>query len=235
MLATSKWDFVRRRATIEVSPSVLALGKDPYPGLKQRRDIPEWNMTTPEYNYSKAWFGDSLILTYLTSAKLLELGCINTDTSVLSPISKQYRIDTDVAGSANKFRTAPKLYIGNHDGIHPLVRRNRFNLTSDYGYECLKPTLRIVTKLLELDSVLDMLWTLGQRWTQVQGTKTMKNVYVYYTGRSTPQQRRHTALELVQLSEYVHFEWGDTKTWDRADAITIPLKGKPGLRGGTST
>jgi hypothetical protein len=232
--ATSRRDWVRRKRTTEVSPSVLALGKDPYPGLRQRRDMPDWNMTTDEYDYSKPWFGDSLIMRFLTPAKLLELGCINTGTGMFSPISYRYRIDPEVAARASKLRTTPQLYIGDHDGIHPLVRRNNFRLTSDYEYECLKPTLRIVTKLLELDSVLDMLWALGQRWTQVQGTKMMKDVYVYYTGRSTPQQRRDTALELVQLSKYVYFEWGDTETWHLAHAATSMLN-EPGLRGGITT
>jgi hypothetical protein len=101
-------------------------------------------------------------LRFLTPAKLLELGCINTGTGMFSPISPRYRIDPEVAARASKLRTAPQLYVGNPDGIHPLVRRNKFHLTSDYEDECLKPTLRIVTKLLELDSVLDMLWALGQ-------------------------------------------------------------------------
>lgn len=232
--ATSRRDWVRRNTAVRVSPSVLALGKNPYPGLKFVRKVPGWNMYTPEYDYSKPWFGESQVLKHLTPAKLLELGCINTDTSVLSPISRRYRIDTNIAKRANKSDTAPKLHIGNHDGIHAIVRRNNFNRTSDYEYECLKPTLRIVTKFLEMDSVLDMLWALGQRWTQVRGTKRLKDVYVYYTGRSTPQQRQDTALELVKLAAHVCFEFvdcGDTT----GDAKTTALDGKPGLRAGTTT
>lgn len=164
----------------------------------------------------------------------MELGCINTGTGLFSPISPQFRIDQEVAARASKQRTAPGLYIGNRDGIHPIVRRNQFKLTSDYEYECLKPTLRIVTRMLEMDSVLDMLWALGQRWTQVRGTKKMKDVYVYYTGQSTPQQRRHTAHELEKLSEYVHFEWGDTKNLDSVSARVLTID-KPGLRGGKTT
>lgn len=153
---------------------------------------------------------------------------------MLSPVSRRYRIDTNIAERADKSTTAPRLHIGNHDGIHPIVRRNNFNRTSDYEYECLKPTLRIVTKLLEMNSVLDMLWALGQRWTQVRGTKRLKDVYVDYTGRSTPQQRQDTALELLQLAEHVCFEWvdfGDTK----GEARTTALDGKPGLRAGATT
>jgi len=226
--ATSRRDWVRRDTAVEVSPSVFALGKEPYPGLKFVRQVPEWNMTTPEYNYSNPWFGESFILRCLTPARLLELGCINTDTT---PVSNRYRIDNDVAARASRSRIAPQLYIGRHYGIHPVVRRTNFNLTSDYEYECLKPTLRLVSKLLEMDSVLDMLWALGQRWTQVQGTKRMKDVYVYYTGRSTPQQRRGTALELIRLAEHVCFRFGDTEQYG-AHATTSPIDGKPGLRGG---
>ncbi|KAI4732501.1 hypothetical protein E4T50_16926 [Aureobasidium sp. EXF-12298] len=232
--ATSKRDWVRRKYTVEVSPSVLALGKNPYPGLKQSRPIPDLNSNTSAYNPCQPWFGDNPLLRYLTPSKLMELGCINTGTGIFSPISPQFRIDAEVAARASRQRTAPGLYIGKHDGIHPIVRRNQFRLTSDYEYECLKPTLRIVTRMLEMDSVLDMLWALGQRWTQVRGTKKMKNVYVYYTGRSTPQQRRQTALELEKLTDFVHFEWGDTKNWDSVSARVYPID-KPGLRGGKTT
>lgn len=233
--ATSRRDWVRRKYTVEVSPSVLALGKNPYPGLKQSRPIPDLNRDTPAYNACQPWFGDSPLLRFLTPSKLLELGCINTGTGIFSPISPQFRIDEGVAARASQQRTAPGLYIGNHDGIHPILRRNQFRLTSDYEYECLKPTLRIVTNMLEMDSVLDVLWALGQRLTQVRGTERMKDVYIYYTGRSTLQQRRQTAKELEKLSEYVYFEWGDTKNFDYAHGITYPIVDKPGMRGGTTT
>ncbi|KAG9599672.1 hypothetical protein KCU86_g3408, partial [Aureobasidium melanogenum] len=213
--ATSKHDWVRRKYTVEVSPSVLALGKNPYPGLKQSRPIPDFNRDTPAYDPYQPWFGDNPLLRYLTPSKLIELGCINTGTSIFSPISPQFRIDAEVATRASRQRTAPGLYIGKHDGIHPIVRRNQFRLTSDYD-------------------VLDMLWALGQRWTQVRGTKKMKDVYVYYTGRSTPQQRRQTAFELEKLTDFVHFEWGDTKNWDSVSARVYPID-KPGLRGGKTT
>ncbi|KAH0290942.1 hypothetical protein M436DRAFT_59945 [Aureobasidium namibiae CBS 147.97] len=229
--ATSRRDWVRRDTAVEVSPSVLALGKEPYPGLKVSHKVPPGYMTTVlDYNYSQPWFGDHIVLHYLTPARLLELGCINTDTT---PVSNRFRIDPDVLAKANKSRLAPS-YIGNHDGIHPILRRRNFNPTSDYEYECLKPTFRVVTKLLEMENALDLLWALGQRCTQVQGTKLKKDVYVYYTGQSTTQQRQETALELVQLAEYVQFSWGDTVS-DGALAITENIVGKPGLRGGITS
>ncbi|KAH0274148.1 hypothetical protein KCU74_g9830, partial [Aureobasidium melanogenum] len=232
--AASKHGWVRRKYTVEVSPSVLALGKNPYPGLRQSRPIPELNRNTPAYDPCQPWFGDNPLLRYLTPSKLLQLGCINTGTGIFSPISPQFRIDQEVAARVSRQRTAPGLYMGKHDGIHPIVRRSQFRLTSDYEYECLKPTLRIVTKMLEMDSVLDMLWSLGQRWTQVRGTKKIKDVYVYYTGRSTPQQRRDTAIELEKLVNFVNFEWGDTKNLDGVSARTYTID-KPGLRGGLTT
>lgn len=211
--ATSKREWVRRKYTVEVSPSVLALGKNPYPGLRQSRSIPELNRNTPAYDPCQPWFGDNPLLRYLTPSKLMKLGCINTGTGVSLPISPQFRIDQEVVARVSRQRTAPGLYMGKHDGIHPIVRRSQFRLTSDYEYECLKPTLRIVTKMLEMDSVLDM---------------------VYYTGRSTPQQRRDTALELEKLVNFVHFEWGDTKNLDSVCAKTYPMD-EPGLRGGITT
>lgn len=89
--------------------------------------------------------------------------------------------------------------------------------------------------MLEMDSVLDVFWALGERLTQVRGTKKMKDVYVYYTGRSTFQQRRQTAKELAKLSDYVYFEWGDTKNFDYAHGVTHPIVDKLGMRGGTTT
>ncbi|KAI4717170.1 hypothetical protein E4T48_06648 [Aureobasidium sp. EXF-10727] len=231
-LATSKHDWVRRTKTYGVTPSVLALGKNPYPGLRVTRPIPELNQDTPAYDPFKPWFGDSYILNRLTPSRLLEEGCININTGVFAPISPRFCIDGEVATRASQARTDPGLYIGNHDGIHPVVGRNQFHLTSDYEYECLKPTLRVVTKMLEMDSVLDMLWALGSRWTQEVPTKMKKDIYVYYTGRSTHVQRMETAWELEQLSNHVHFEWGEISTLSGAQARTFYVESKPGLRGG---
>ncbi|KAI4739884.1 hypothetical protein E4T50_09673 [Aureobasidium sp. EXF-12298] len=246
MLADSAWDFVRRSNTVEVAPNVLALGKNPFPKLRDDIHIPDFDYRN--YDRQMPWFGESFILKWLTPHELWERGCINTMLG--KSISRQFQVDTAVAAKACRDRPTSHYtdihgykwpvgycnsYVGSHDGIHPIVRRSNFRNTSDYEYECLKPTLRIASRMLKMDSVLDQLWALGQPWTKVPDTKTTKDNYVYYTGRSTAPQRFETAQELRQLSNYVHFDWGNVAPGLNAHALTEHLTDKPGLRGGSGT
>jgi hypothetical protein len=245
MLATSKWDFVRRSTTVEVAPIVLALGINPYPKLREKIDIPDFDQ--PAYDLQMPWFGKSRILPWLTPHELWERGCINTMLG--KSVSSQFEIDAAVAVKACRDRPTShhtdthgyswhvggrNAYIDSHEGIHPIVCRNNFKNTSDYEYECHKPTLRIVSKMLEMESVLDQLWALGQPWVKVPDTKMMKDNYVYYSGKSTAVQRLKTAQELRQLSNFVYFDWGNVMGLD-AIAYAEALADKPGLRGGDST
>ncbi|TIA37834.1 hypothetical protein D6C78_04458 [Aureobasidium pullulans] len=225
--ATTAREYCRRLVPIQVSPSVFKLGKHAYPVLKQRRYAS--NRLTPEYDYNKPWMGDrSYILKLITPKKLLDLGCINIDTSDTSPISPQFRIDYAAAAKASKDRNV-SVSPGSEKNIHPLLRRRQFRNTSDWEYEHLKPTLRIVSMMLETSSVLDMLHALGSKLHKKPGTKMFpRDVWVYYTGRSTHMDRAETALETIKMAKFMYFTWmsGDDSG---ASAITSPLK-TPGLR-----
>jgi hypothetical protein len=64
--ATSARECYRRMMTTYVSPAVKALGTDPYPGLRQRRYIPELEIHTPRYNLERPWMGKSSILQFVS-------------------------------------------------------------------------------------------------------------------------------------------------------------------------
>ncbi|RZL20258.1 MAG: hypothetical protein EOO89_00795 [Pedobacter sp.] len=83
--------------------------------------------------------------------------------------------------------------------------------------------------MLETSSVLDMLHALGSKLHKKPGTKMFpRDVWVYYTGRSTHMDRAETALETIKMAKFMYFTWmsGDDSG---ASAITSPLK-TPGLR-----
>lgn len=64
--ATSAREYYRIMKTTYVSPAVKALGTNPYPGLRQRRWIPELDTETPRYNVQMPWMGISRILQFVS-------------------------------------------------------------------------------------------------------------------------------------------------------------------------
>ena len=64
--ATSAREYYRTMITTYISPAVKALGKNPYPGLRQRRYIPELQMNTPRYDINQPWMGTSQILQFIS-------------------------------------------------------------------------------------------------------------------------------------------------------------------------
>ena len=63
---TSAREYYRTMITTYVSPAVKALGKNLYPGLRQRRYIPELQTHTPRYDITQPWMGTSPILSYIS-------------------------------------------------------------------------------------------------------------------------------------------------------------------------
>lgn len=63
---TSAREYYRTMITTYVSPAVKALGKNPYPGLRQRRYIPELQTHTPRYYINQPWMGTSPILSFIS-------------------------------------------------------------------------------------------------------------------------------------------------------------------------
>lgn len=65
--------------------------------------------------------------------------------------------------------------------------------------------------MMEMDSVLDLWFTLGQPMQKLAQTEMLKaqkiEHWVYYTGRSTVGQRVHTKSEMKALCDYVTFSW----------------------------
>ncbi|KAH0369928.1 hypothetical protein KCU65_g2960, partial [Aureobasidium melanogenum] len=155
--ATSAREYYRILKTTYVSPAVKALGTNPYPGLRQRRWIQELETETPEYNGKMPWMGISRILQFVTPGELQRLGCINleTDDNPEIEVSPRFKVDTATLASASKDKTITTI-IGNNKDIHPCLRRQNWKQTSDAEYEYLKPVLRIVTKMLEMDGVVDL-------------------------------------------------------------------------------
>jgi hypothetical protein len=64
--AKSPEEYYRTMRATYLSPAVYALGKDPYPGLRVNRHIPELQTTTPKYRPNKPWMGDNNILMFIS-------------------------------------------------------------------------------------------------------------------------------------------------------------------------
>lgn len=95
--ATSAREYYRRMITTYVSPAVKALGTNPYPGLRQRRYIPELETHTPRYNLHRPWMGASSILQFVSKL----IGCFLA--------AKKELADWWVPQSASR-ATAPRLH-----------------------------------------------------------------------------------------------------------------------------
>lgn len=172
---------------------------------------------------------------FLTApGELQQLGCINLETNDKPDIevSPRFRVDTAALASASTDRHVMNT-IGNNRDIHPCLRRTNWKQTSDAEYEYLKPVLRIVTKMMEMDSVLDLWFALGQPMQKLPRTEMLKaqkiKHWVYYTGRSTVGQRVHTKSEMKALRDYVTFSWLHE---DDCPGSTLPDLESRGLRPG---
>jgi hypothetical protein len=64
--AKSAKEYWRIMLRTNVSPAVFALGKNPYPGLHQRRYIQELQTDTPEYDVHSPWMGENSVLMYIS-------------------------------------------------------------------------------------------------------------------------------------------------------------------------
>ncbi|KAI5238381.1 hypothetical protein E4T43_07457 [Aureobasidium subglaciale] len=230
--AMTKKEYCKWTYAIGVSANVLALGKDPYPQLRvDIGSIPDIEGLQQPWDDTAPWFGHSTILRYITPSSLLDYGSINIDDSQDMPISPQFKVDEVTANTANRDRTSVQ-YIGNHNNIHPIVRRSNFKDTSPWEYEHLKPSLRILSKMLEMDNVLETFHALGRPMTPVPGTeKRPGNAYIYTPRQLSDQERADIVLELRRLSNFVYFEWCSN---DDGLGETFKLK-QPGMRLGNIT
>ncbi|KAI5242439.1 hypothetical protein E4T42_07699 [Aureobasidium subglaciale] len=230
--AITKKEYCKRMCAIGVSANVLALGKDPYPQLRvDVSSMPDIDGLQQPWDDTVPWFGHSTILRYITPSQLLDYGSINIDDSKDMPVSPQFKVDQVTARTASRDRTSVQ-YVGNHNNIHPIVRRSNFKETSPWEYEYLKPSLRILSKMLEMDSVLETFHALGRSMTPVPGTKKRPgNAYVYTPRQLSDQERADIVFELRQLSNFVYFEW---RSGDDGLGETFELE-QPGMRLGNIT
>jgi hypothetical protein len=164
--------------------------------------------------------------------ELHRLGCINLETSENSEIeiSARFQVDTTVLATAStnrKIRTTT----GDNEDIHPCFHRRNWKATSDAEYEYLKPVLRIATKMLAMDGILDLWTALGQPLQRLPQNKMLleqkEEHRVYYTGRTSPGQRGRTQQEMIMLADFVTFGWKHDVT---LSGSTETLVKKRGLR-----
>lgn len=64
--AKSPVEYVKRKVATYVSPAVLALGKNPYPGIRENRRVPELQTTTPRYHPNRPWMGTNHFLMHIS-------------------------------------------------------------------------------------------------------------------------------------------------------------------------
>lgn len=195
----------------EVSPEVHALGLNPYPRMRQRRVMPELNdKETPTYDEYMPWMGNNLLLHFITPAQLMHLGCINVNATA-GLVSPMFSVNKNDAALASKDRNRSSTF-GDNTGIHPVFGRRNWRETSDFEYECLKPSLRLATKLLEMEVAVDLWTALAKPWIRSPGTPLAESkggYYRYFTGQSTAEEREATVAETRLLDGHVIFEWAD--------------------------
>ncbi|THY40810.1 hypothetical protein D6C98_09504 [Aureobasidium pullulans] len=194
-----------------------------------------WEKSTGKYKKFLPWFGVSAILAHVTPDELERKGCININTTNPLFISRRFRLKANHMANANKDRSAIKLH-GDHNGIHPCFRRGNWVETSDFEYELMKPILRVASKMLEMPSLLDIWHALGSPLHHKPGTKMMpKGSYVYYTGRSSEDERTKTSAEMERLANYVTFRWEDTGGMFACTSVDEKKIGLRGTKGTTET
>lgn len=190
-----------------VSPAVFAMGKLPYPQLRNLKHF-ENGKTVPSYNPKLPWMGYGKILRYFTPEALIQFGIINLSPSFR--ISSNFEVDPRaIKAIRSKERFAP-----DNSGIHPIFKNtpDHWDHTSDLMYEYLKPSLRIASKILDMEVVLDFLTAVGKPWVEEEPTllheaKSGQKQYSFYPKPLTSAERAVTAEALIHMQDFVDFDW----------------------------
>lgn len=190
-----------------VSPAVFAMGKLPYPQLRNLKHF-ENGKTVPSYNPKLPWMGYGKILRYFTPEALIQFGIINLSPSFR--ISSNFEVDPRaIKAIRSKERFAP-----DNSGIHPIFKNtpDHWDHTSDQMYEYLKPSLRIASKILDMEVVLDFLTAVGKPWVEEEPTllheaKSGQKQYPFYPKPLTSAERAVTAEALIHMQDFVDFDW----------------------------
>ena len=230
--AISAYEYVRILKRREVGRDVLALGKHPFPGLRQARYVPALRKYTPVSKPEQPWMGASMMLRYITPQQLLTMGCINLPADVR--VSEQFMVDQVMLEQAWTEPDRIQPNFGDITGIHPVFRRKNWLGFSDAHYECLKPSLRLASRFLEIPSVLDLLNAVAKPWRKSPGTRlaeSKKGFYQFFTGRTTPLDRQWTAGEFVRMQDFVTFSVDKSGENGNAWAVAYSDPSKVGIRG----
>ncbi|THX66856.1 male sterility protein [Aureobasidium pullulans] len=183
------------------------MGKLPYPQLRNLKHF-ENGKTVPSYNPKLPWMGYGKILRYFTPEALIQFGIINLSPSFR--ISSNFEVDPRaIKAIRSKERFAP-----DNSGIHPIFKNtpDHWDHTSDLMYEYLKPSLRIASKILDMEVVLDFLTAVGKPWVEEEPTllheaKSGRKQYSFYPKPLTSAERAVTAEALIHMQDFVDFDW----------------------------
>ncbi|THY35918.1 hypothetical protein D6D01_00938 [Aureobasidium pullulans] len=183
------------------------MGKLPYPELRNLKHL-ENGKTVTSYNPKLPWMGYGTILRYFTPEALIQFGIINLSPSFR--ISSNFEVDPRaIKAIRSKERFAP-----DNSGIHPIFKNTpgHWGHTSDLMYEYLKPSLRIATKILDMEVVLDFLTAVGKPWVEEEPTllheaKSGQKQYSFYPKPLTSAERAVTAEALIHMQDFVDFDW----------------------------
>ncbi|TIA31311.1 hypothetical protein D6C78_09011 [Aureobasidium pullulans] len=183
------------------------MGKLPYPQLRNLKHF-ENGKTVPSYNPKLPWMGYGKILRYFTPEALIQFGIINLSPSFR--LSSNFEVDPRaIKAIRSKERFAP-----DNSGIHPIFKNtpDHWDHTSDLMYEYLKPSLRIASKILDMEVVLDFLTAVGKPWVEEEPTllheaKSGQKQYSFYPKPLTSAERAVTAEALIHMQDFVDFDW----------------------------
>jgi hypothetical protein len=207
-----KWYYLQQtgQSRTPACLDVLAMGKLPYPEVRDiMRFDAESGLRKPAFSTKSPWMGSSMLLRFCTPAQLMQQGFINLDPYE-SAISKRFEIDT---AALRAIQDGMPLIPDGH-GIHPVFHLNNWSDTTPELYEYLKPSLRIVTRLLEMEVVLDYLDALGKPWHPKETTPLYVKKggsglqpHAFFPRELTDGERNEVANEIWELQHHVKFKW----------------------------
>lgn len=232
----------------QVSKEVHALGKVPFPALKSVLGIKRSGATKKEevYDNRMAWMGSSPLLKYMTPGELNWRGVINMNPNL--QVSDRFKVNARTVKALQDSAsdpTLPRPILDNITGIHPIFRRQNWPNTPDVVFEYLKPSIRIASKILQMETVLALFYASGddKNWNEEpkndfmrkHESKTQSQVDYYCTINPVPldnNKTRDIMKDLVDMQSYIQFLFRALPF--RVEAETQPrLQGKqemPGLR-----
>lgn len=198
---------------VAVSQEVFDMGKLPFPSFKLIAEPEDFDSQTfvQAYDPRDPWFGRSDILRYMTPGELNWRGLVNLRPNL--PVSQQFSVDSNAVAALKSGQ--PNVQTSDA-GIHPLFRRQNWKDISDVEYEFYKPSLRIASKMLEIDAVLEFFHALGcmEEWTEfpvpdIVKANTEENCpdfqHAFHPRALNDQEKANITQELFVLKDYIKY------------------------------